>query len=315
MRYSLRQLEVFLATAHHENISRAAADLSMSQSAASGSLRDLERQFGVQLFDRVGKRLHLSELGGQLRPQAQHLLDQAREFERSLAGEEVLGQLRLGATLTIGNYLAVEMIADFRRRFPGTGVSLSVANTEDIARRVLNFELDIGLIEGEYQHPDIEVTPWRSDELQLFVAPDHPLAGAASLSDEDILGMDWIVREPGSGTRQAFDRAMRGLLGDLSIAMELQHTEAIKRAVEAGLGAGCLSRISLVEATARGSLVPLAAPTRDFSRELYIILHRRKFRSALLRQWMALCLGAWRADSGPGQGRAPVAGPEGEERR
>ena len=85
--------------------------------------------------------------------------------------------------------------------------------------------------------------------------------------------------------------------------------------MEAGLGAGCLSRISLVEAIARGSLVPLSAPARDFSRELYIILHRRKFRSALLRQWMALCLGAWRADSGPGQGGVPIAGPAGEEGR
>ena len=303
MRYSLRQLEVFLATAQHENVTRAAASLAMSQSAASGSLRDLEQQFGVQLFDRVGKRLQLSELGRQLRPQAENLLAQARALEQSLLGESVSGRLALGATLTIGNYLAVGMIADFRRRHPGADVALSVANTETIARRVRQFELDLGLVEGELHDPDLEVLHWRPDELQVFAAPDHPLVGRGPLEDEALLGLDWIVREPGSGTRQTFDRAMRGILGDLSIAMELQHTEAIKRAVEAGLGVGCLSRIALVEAFARGSLVQLPVAGRDFSRELYIIVRRDKFRSGALRQWLELCLGPWRERSAGGGNR------------
>ena len=146
MRYSLRQLEVFLATARHENVTRAAASLAMSQSAASGSLKDLEQQFDVQLFDRVGKRLQLSELGLQLRPQAENLLAQARGFEQALAGDDVVGRLQIGATLTIGNYLAVGMIADFRRRHPDADVALSVANTQTIAERVAGFELDLGLI-------------------------------------------------------------------------------------------------------------------------------------------------------------------------
>ena len=118
MRYSLRQLEVFLATAQHENVTRAAASLAMSQSAASGSLKELEAQFEMQLFDRVGKRLQLSALGVQLRPQAENLLAQARAFEQALAGDDVTGRLQNGATLTIGNYLAVGMIADFRRHYP-----------------------------------------------------------------------------------------------------------------------------------------------------------------------------------------------------
>ena len=255
MRYSLRQLEVFLATARSENISRAAESLAMSQSAASGALRDLESRFGVRLFDRIGKRLKLSELGQQLRPEAENLLARAREFERALAGDGVSGRLQLGATLTIGNYLAVAMIADFRQRYPAADVSLTVANTETIAAQVAGFELDLGLVEGEIHHPELEVQHWREDELQLFAAPGHPLAGRP-LGDAELLAMPWIVREPGSGTRQTFDRAMHGLLPDLHISLELQHTEAIKRAVEAGLGVGCLSRISLVEAFARGSLVP-----------------------------------------------------------
>jgi DNA-binding transcriptional LysR family regulator len=289
MRYSLRQLEVFLATAREENITRAASGLAMSQSAASGSLKELEAQFAVQLFDRIGKRLQLSELGKQLRPQAESLLAQARAFEQALEGADVLGRLHIGATMTIGNYLAVAMIAEFRQRFPEADINLSVANTAAIAERVASFELDMGLIEGELNHPDLETTQWRRDELVVFAAPDHPLAHRRSLTDADLLSQQWIVRESGSGTRQAFDRAMHGILADLSISMELQHTEAIKRAVEAGLGLGCLSRISLVDAFRRGSLVPLNVPERDFSRELYLITHRKKYHGAALQHWLDLC--------------------------
>ncbi len=289
MRYTLRQLEVFIATAQHENISRAASDLAMSQSAASGSLRELEQQFNVQLFDRLGKRLRLSELGRQLRPAAEELLDRARALEQGMLGEEVSGRLQLGATLTIGNYLAVPMIAVFRTRFPAADVALSVANTAAIAEKVAHYELDIGLVEGELSHPDLTCEPWQADELTVFAAPGHPLARRRALTDDDLLSLEWIVREPGSGTRQTFDRAMHGILPALRLALELQHTEAIKRAVEAGLGVGCLSRISLVEAFARGSLVPLRVPHRDFTRRLHIVLHRQKFHTAALREWLALC--------------------------
>ena len=113
MRYSLRQVEVFLAAAHFENISKAADHLAMSQSAASSSLRDLEGQFDVQLFDRLGKRLQLNAFGRSMRPKAEALLAQAKEFQRELSQHLEIGDLRLGATLTIGNYLAVAMMAEF----------------------------------------------------------------------------------------------------------------------------------------------------------------------------------------------------------
>lgn len=293
MRYTLRQLEVFLATARHENVTRAAQELAMSQSAASGALAEVENQFEVKLFDRRGKRLQLSELGKQLRPEAERLLDQAQAFEQALAGKDVVGGLSIGATLTIGNYVAVNMIADFRRLHPLADITLQVANTETTAERVASFDLDMGLIEGELHHPELDILHWRQDELVVFAAADHYLARADKLSDRDLLAQRWIVREQGSGTRQAFDRAMHGILPDLYVAMELQHTEAIKRAVEAGLGVGCLSRICLSDAFKRGSLVPLAVAGRDFRREWYLITHRDKFRSAALEEWLTLCLERW----------------------
>lgn len=289
MKYTLRQLEVFLAAAHFENISRAAESLAMSQSAASSALKDLERQFDIQLFDRIGKRLQLNELGRQIRPRAEALIDQADELEQSLARRSDIGPLKVGATLTIGNYLAVNIMARFKHDHPEAPVSLEVANTATIAKRVRNFELDVGLIEGELQTQELEVLPWRDDELVCFCSPTHPLAGRRRLTDRDLRAAEWILREPGSGTRQTFDRAMTGLLPELRVQLELQHTEAIKRAVEAGLGIGCLSRVALQDAFHRGSLVPLSTPHRDLSRRFYFILHKRKYRSAGINHWLKLC--------------------------
>jgi len=289
MRITLRQLEVFLAIAHHENVTRAAESLGLSQSAASTALKELEQRFDIALFDRVGKHLQLNELGRSVRPRAEALLARAREFEQSLRGQDEIGTIKVGATLTIGNYLAVGIIAQFMARYPAARVALTVENTRAIAARVLNFELDVGLIEGELQDPELEVLPWRDDELTLFCAPENPLAEKGVLDDTDLRQASWIVRETGSGTRQAFDRAMTGLHSDLQLLLELQHTEGIKRAVEANLGIGCLSRIALEEAFRRGSLVPLQAPHRDWRRRFYFILHRQKYRSRGITSWLALC--------------------------
>jgi DNA-binding transcriptional LysR family regulator len=292
MRYTLRQLEVFLAVARDESVSRASETLYMSQSAVSGSLAELERQFDVKLFDRVGKRLQLSERGRALLPRAHALCDQARDFERNLENPGELGRLRIGATLTIGDHLAVPLIARFQRQHPGAQLSLTVANTEEIARRVANFEIDVGLIEGELVDSDLDVTAWREDELVVFCAPGHPFAKKRALSDDDLRGAEWIVREPGSGTRSTFDRAMYGLVPELRIALALQHTEALKAAVAEGLGVGCLSRIALRAELERRTLKTCRVPQRDFRRRFFFVLHKQKYRSPGIERWLELCRAA-----------------------
>ncbi|RMF17992.1 MAG: LysR family transcriptional regulator [Gammaproteobacteria bacterium] len=290
MRFTLRQLQVFVATAHHQNISRAAREVGLSQSAASAALKELEQLYDVRLFDRKGKRLILNEQGRNFRPRAQALLDQAIALDGALRSHTQTGTLKVGATLSIGNYLAVRILARLLKKRLPLKIDLEVDNTEHIAAKVLNFELDLGMIEGEIHAPELDVIPWRPDELVVFCAPDHPLARQATLSDDDLVSAQWIMREPGSGTRQAFEHAMHGLLPNLNIVLQLQHTEAIKRAVEAGLGISCLSRLTLEEAFARGSLVPLSVPGRDLSRQLYFILHKQKFRSPGLETWLHLCV-------------------------
>ena len=292
MKYTLRQLEVFLATARAQTLSHAAQELAMSQSAASDALAGLEQQFDLRLFDRIGKRLQLNETGRGLLPAVEELLVRARELELALGRHETAGSLAVGATLSIGNYLAVPIMLRYMEQSPGARVTLDVANTATIAQKIARFELDVGLIEGEIRHPELELSPWRDDELVVFCAPQHPLARRRRLGERELLAATWILREPGSGTRQAFDRAMHGLLPQLNVLLELQHTEAIKRAVESGIGIGCLSRATMQEAIQRGSLVPLAVPGRDFTRQFYIVLHRHKYRSAGIRRWVELCRAA-----------------------
>lgn len=288
MRYTLRQLQVFTAIARVESVSRAAHSLAMSQSAVSGALLDLERQFDVRLFERVGKRLTLSELGRALWPQAEALCEQARELELNLT-EQQSGELRVGATLTIGNHLCPPLMASFMRENANARVTLRIANTQQIAQAVKSFAIDVGLVEGELSDPELVVMPWRGDELCVFCAPGHPLAKKRKLTDADLASSGWIVREPGSGTRQTFDRALHGLLPELRIALELTQTEAIMGAVEAGLGLGCVSALALEDAFRLRTLVRCRVPQRDFRRSFFFVLHARKFRSPALERWLSLC--------------------------
>lgn len=289
MKLSLRQLEVFVAIARHQNVSHAAHQLALSQSATSASLTELERQFDAQLFDRIGKRIRLNELGSALLPRAAELIDRARELEALLQAQDAPGELHVGATLTIGNYLGTLIVSDFMQRYPGSKVTLAVENTAHIIARVANFELDLGLIEGRCQHSDIEVMPWGDDALEVFAAPQHPLAKKRRLTPADLAKADWIVREPGSGTRETFDLAVADVLPEVKIKLELSHTEAIKRAVESGLGIGCISRLALHEAFRRGSLVKLKAPFLKMDRKFFILVHKQKYRTTTSRQFIELC--------------------------
>lgn len=293
VRYSLRQLEVFIAIARTGSVSAAATELGMSQSAASSALSELESQFELQLFDRVGRRVQLGALGRAVRPRAESLLEQARELERALAGHGAAGPLRVGATLTIGNYLVPPLMARFAAEHPGAQVSLQVANTATILERLQNFELDVGLIEGEMHRPALSTTPWCDDALSVFCAPDHPYACRAALDDDDLKAATWVVRERGSGTRQAFERAMAGLLSELSLTWELQHTEAILRAVKAGMGLGCVSRRALQDAFRHGDLVECHVPHRDLGRRFHFALRGQGFRPAAVEQWLSLCRQAY----------------------
>lgn len=289
MKFTLRQMSVFVAVARQESVSRAAEALSLSQSATSTALGELERLYDTKLFDRVGKALRLNELGQSLLPQAVELIERADAIETVLEGRAGFGKLRIGATLTIGNYLATLIVADYLKRHPESSAQLQVHNTATIIDQVARYELDLGLIEGSCRNPDLVAEPWVEDELVVFCAPTHPLAGKGSATLTELADEHWIVREQGSGTRETLDQALRQHDYELKVRLELEHTEAIKRAVEFGLGIGCISRLALREAFRRCSLVAIETPELDLLRNFQFLWHSRKFQTAGMREFIVLC--------------------------
>ena len=289
MKFTIRQLQIFLAVAKHQNISKAAQSLHMSQSAASEALLNLEHMYEVSLFDRVSNKLALNAIGHTSRREAENLIAHCQSFEEKLLDHTDVGHIKVGASFTIGNHLATRYLAGYLANYPEADVQLDIANTPDVVARVLNFDVDVGMIEGEVHHRELELIPWREDELIVFCAADHPLARKKTLTNKDIKEALWILREPDSGARHTFDRALAGLLPDINIYLELRHNEAIKNAVESGLGIGCLSQIVLKKNFANGDLVPLTLPRRNMRRTFYFALAKKRFRLESVKSWMETC--------------------------
>ena len=292
MRFSLRHLQIFTAVAREGNISAAAVELAMSQSAASAALLELERRYDRPLFDRAGKRLRINETGRSLLPAARDLLDRAEEIDALLAGHRGPGSFRLGATQTIGNHIAPSLIEAYSRRYPDSALTLDISNTAEIAGRIADFSLDLALVEGECADPDLIVTDWIDDELVLICNPSHPLAVQAPCPVDALLGQRWVVREKGSGTRQTLDQAMRPYWSRWRIGMELQQIEAILETVAVSSMIGCVCRLTARSALAQGRVVELRVPEIDLRRRFYTVLHREKHVTAGIRAFMDICAAA-----------------------
>lgn len=287
VKYTFRQLEIFIRIAETGSVSRAAEALALSQSATSTALGELEKQFDCKLFDRTGKRLHLNEMGRLLLPKALALLDRGNEIQHFLEDKQLVGRTNVGAAMTIGNYLVTMFIGIFMRQYPGSEFKLKVQNTQDIVEQIASFQLDLGFIEGHCQHPDILVEHWIDDELTVFCAPDHPLATQKTVSIKRLMQQDWIMREPESNTRQTLERALPGAVP--VPRLELGQTEGIKRAVESGLGISCISKLALRDAFRRGSLVPIKTPALNLTRTFSIIRHQNKSMTPGMKAFLDLC--------------------------
>jgi DNA-binding transcriptional LysR family regulator len=274
LRLNLRQLEVYVATARAGSTRAAADQVARSQSAASATLAELEQCLGVQLFDRVRRRLVLNENGRALLPLAASLLDQAAELEHLFSGEHD-APLRVAASLTIGEYLLPDLLARWKLEHPSSPVRLLIANTSEVIAAVAAFDVDVGFIEGPQTHPQLIVRPWLSDELVIFAAPNHALAGRAA-SLRQLREAAWALREAGSGTREAADRWLLQRIGSLRVEFELGSPEAIKRLVSRGGVLACLSREAVARELAEGSLVELVTRLPRATRRLAMVLHRDK---------------------------------------
>ncbi|MFI8415887.1 DNA-binding transcriptional regulator YeiE [Serratia sp. NPDC078593] len=286
MHITLRQLQVFTEVLKSGSTTQASVVLALSQSAVSAALADLEGQLGVQLFDRVGKRLVINEHGRLLYPKALALLEQASEIEQLFRYDG--GALRIAASSTIGNYMLPEMIARYRNDFPATPLELNVGNSQDVIGAVADFRVDLGLIEGPCHMPELVTQPWLDDELVVFAAPDSPLT-QQPLTLAVLAKSPWILRERGSGTREILDHLLLAHLPHFQLVMELGNSEAIKHAVRHGIGISCLSRRVISDQLAAGTLVELKVPLPPLMRTLYLIHHRQKHISNALQRFLSYC--------------------------
>lgn len=286
MHITLRQLEVFTEVLKCGSTTQASSALSLSQSAVSAALSDLETQLSVRLFDRVGKRLVVNEHGRLLYPKAMALLEQAGEIEHLFQSEA--GALRIAASSTIGNYILPKMIAGYRRDFPAVPLELNVGNSRDVINAVADFRVDLGLIEGPCHMPDLLTQTWQQDELVVFAAPDHPLLQAPVTLDV-LAQAPWILREAGSGTREVVEHILLSHLPHFDLVMELGNSEAIKHAVRYGIGISCLSRRVIEEQLQTGVLVEVPVPLPQLNRALYLIHHRQKHMSKALERFLSYC--------------------------
>lgn len=284
MAISLRKVEIFVRVAETGHVTRTSEALMISQSAVSMALADLEKDAGDKLFQRQGRRLVLNERGRNLLAEAKEIIQKMHNFERLLrdSAAEPVGEIRIGASTTIGNYLLPSLMAEFSRINPRAKALLQVGNTQQIEIALEQGELEIGLIEGASHASTLEIYPWRDDELVVIVGKNHPWAGRAKLDEEMLISADWIIREKGSGTREVFEEAISHYSEQIVPHLELGHTEAIKKAVEAGLGLGCLSRLAVQRELDQGWLIELKSPL-DLSRPLTILLPGNGYRGKLTR--------------------------------
>ena len=285
MRITLRQLQIFRLVAESGTTASAADMLALSQSATSAAVNELERLLDLRVFDRVGKRLQLNDNGRALLPSALALLDGAQSIERwALDRESQIGALRIGASTTIGNYLLPELLAGFRDHLSpsarrGWDLKVTIANTAAIAAQVAAFELDLGLIEGPCHESTLTVRPWREDELTVVAAPTDrivPRTRNRKISLQALRDATWLLREPGSGTREMIDQLLIPHLHRLRPGIEFGTSGAIKRAAASGLGITCLSRCVVEDLLKAGSLVAPATELPRLSRRFYLVSHEQK---------------------------------------
>lgn len=278
---STRQIEVFVTIAACGSVRQAAEQLYVTQPAVSMALAELERQLGAPLFDRERGRIRLNARGRELLPQAQEIIERMRDMLRYSAPTALAGELRIGASNTVGNYLVGELLGPFVTQYPMVSLQLDVDNTREITRKLLEYAVDLACVEGPVNHPQLEALPWRNDALVVCASPSHPLARLPVLRPEHFAGAQWILRERGSATRTLTEQALTALPSG-RILLELGQIEAIKQAVVAGLGIACLPYAATLDTVATGRLTVLRTPFLSLDRRLSIVLHRSRYRGTLI---------------------------------
>lgn len=288
---TLEQLRIFVAVAEREHVTRAARDLNLTQSATSAAVAALEARYATRLFDRVGRRIALTDAGRLFLVEAKAVLARAASAELVLADLAGLktGSLGLAASQTVGNYWLPKFIHAFHAAYPGMSVSLVMGNTETVAALVREGEANLGFVEGEVEEPNLSATTVAEDEMVLVAPAGHPWGRHRAGDRLDLRSADWVLREPGSGTRSILASILRQESidwSDISASLVLPSNEAVRSAVEAGGGVTVISKLVVARALAAGTLaaVDYPLPRRSF----LMLRHKDRYATAAENEFMRL---------------------------
>ena len=289
---TLRQLAVFVSIYQTGSTSRASEVMHLSQSAVSSALTELETRLQMPLFERVGRRLNQHPNAHPIYIQAQAILGQALTLEHYHKSQ--VGQIHIGASTTIGNYVLPPLLAKLYEVLPDANVNMYIANTQEVVNEVEQLNIDIALVEGMPRPTDmkaIEQRAWRTDTLMVFAKRDSKwLKGVAAyndadhcyeLSTEQLAKLPLLVREAGSGTRQIIDEQLLQYLPNAEIVMAIQQSEAIKHMVSADIGLGCLSQHVIHAELAKEQLVQVKVVGIDLSRTWWLVWHKARHQSPI----------------------------------
>ena len=299
---TLEQLRIFLAVAEHLHFTRAADALYITQPAVSAAIQNLEDEYGVKLFHRIGRRIEITDAGKLLQVEAQKIFDQVILMERGLRELNDLqrGELKIGSSLTLGNYWLPEKISQFKQQYPGIYVNCVLANAEEICEGTATGFFDIGLVTGDVKfslQDTLEQTPVGSDRLLIVVGRSHPWFDRVNISLDELVSTGWIMREAGSGTQNIFEQTLQrwGVNpAQLSVLLNLNSSEMVKAVVESGVGAAAIPELMVKKELQLDVLrsVQITAPHNkcktnvskinvDIVQPILMVKHRQRFQTRL----------------------------------
>lgn len=288
---TLRHLMILRAICENGcNTTRAAEALHMTQPAVSLALRELETYYGTMLFERIGRRLQITQSGRRFLSYATHILSLYEEMEKSMRDWDALGVIRVGASITIGSQFLPGYVKAFSARHPGTQVQALVMPSDVLEEKLIKNELDFALIEGHAHNEDIVSTAYMDDELVAICPADGKFAFGQTLCVDEFRRLPFLLRERGSGTRDVFDRAAAQAGFSVVPVWEAMSTTALVRAVASGLGAAVLPARMVRGAVRSGQVVPVRVEGMDFHRRFHIIHHRQKHLTSAMRAFIELCV-------------------------
>jgi LysR family transcriptional regulator, transcriptional activator of the cysJI operon len=285
----LRHLRIFLTVCEAGTMTRAAEIVYMTQPSVSQVIAELEKEYGVRLFERLNHRLYLTAAGEQLRSYASHIVNLSEQVKKELADQTAQGSIRIGASLTIGAHLLPGIIKAYRQELPDVEIFTQVDNTSVIEKLIMDDRIDLGLVEGPVYSPHIREEMLCEDDLVIICGPGHPFWGEGMIEIKRLAGKPFIIREQGSGTRDIFERVMNEAGANWKIVGVYNNTEAIKQAVRENLGLAVVPKISIKEEVERGLLQTIEVNGLNLKRNFNLVYHRQKFFTVAMQTFIRTC--------------------------